>query len=217
MRSAGNFSPEWGYLAPAPSFMRTARMVVVATAVGATAGAAVVLSLVDRSAPENSRPLVAAHAIVTSVQAATPPTVPLASASAPSGVKSVNTVTVTNAPMVQAPGSVVPTQMPLQPEAPQASLPDAQSGNPVAASPSPSPQPPAGATASRETPPAAAAAPTDVTDDTAAAPAETPPPKKSSGGHRGYSYDRPRPFPIETVLRRLFTAHPHTSSYYPNR
>ncbi len=45
MRSAGNFSPEWGYLAPAPSFMRTARIVVVATAIGATAGAGVVLSL----------------------------------------------------------------------------------------------------------------------------------------------------------------------------
>ena len=50
MRSAGNFSPEWGYLAPAPSFMRTARIVVVATAIGAIAGAGVVLSLVDRPA-----------------------------------------------------------------------------------------------------------------------------------------------------------------------
>ena len=50
MRSAGNFSPEWGYLAPAPSFMRTARVVVVATAIGATAGAGVVLSLLDRPA-----------------------------------------------------------------------------------------------------------------------------------------------------------------------
>jgi hypothetical protein len=38
MRSAGNFSPEWGYLAPAPSFARTARVVLVATAIGATAG-----------------------------------------------------------------------------------------------------------------------------------------------------------------------------------
>ena len=42
MRFAGNFHPEWGYLAPAPNFMRTARVVVVATAIGATAGAAVV-------------------------------------------------------------------------------------------------------------------------------------------------------------------------------
>jgi hypothetical protein len=53
MRSAGNFSPEWGYLAPAPSFARTARVVLVATAIGATAGVGVVLSLVDRpSEPE---------------------------------------------------------------------------------------------------------------------------------------------------------------------
>jgi hypothetical protein len=76
MRSAGNFSPEWGYLAPVPSFMRTARVVLVATAVGATAGAAVVLSLVERPAPSGEATAVAAHAIVTSVQAATAPTLP---------------------------------------------------------------------------------------------------------------------------------------------
>ena len=70
MRSAGNFSPEWGYLAPAPSFMRTARIVLVATAVGATAGAGVVLALIDRPAAEADKTSVAARAIVTSVQAA---------------------------------------------------------------------------------------------------------------------------------------------------
>jgi hypothetical protein len=48
MRLAGNSHPEWGYLAPAPSFLRTARNVIVATAIGASAGAAVVFSLVDR-------------------------------------------------------------------------------------------------------------------------------------------------------------------------
>ena len=58
IRSAGNFHPEWGYLAPAPSFMRTARIVAVAMAVGATAGVGVVVSLV------------AAHALVMGVQAA---------------------------------------------------------------------------------------------------------------------------------------------------
>jgi len=71
MRSAGNFNPEWGYLAPAPSFMRTLRVVLVATAVGATAGAAVVISLIDRPAGTVDRTASAtAHAIVTSVQAA---------------------------------------------------------------------------------------------------------------------------------------------------
>ncbi len=54
MRFAGNFNPEWGYLAPAPSFIRTLRTAVVAAAVGATAGAAVVFSLADRPAAEES-------------------------------------------------------------------------------------------------------------------------------------------------------------------
>jgi hypothetical protein len=54
MRFAGNFNPEWGYLAPAPSFIRTVRIVVVAATVGATAGAAVVFSLVDRPVAEES-------------------------------------------------------------------------------------------------------------------------------------------------------------------
>jgi hypothetical protein len=56
MRNAGNFHPEWGYLAPAPSFLRTARTVIVATAIGATAGAGVVFSLVDRPAADDSLP-----------------------------------------------------------------------------------------------------------------------------------------------------------------
>jgi hypothetical protein len=76
MRSAGNFNSEWGYLAPAPSFMRTARVVLVATAIGATAGAAVVLSLIDRPATDRDKTAsVAAHAIVTSAQAAPATTV----------------------------------------------------------------------------------------------------------------------------------------------
>jgi hypothetical protein len=49
-----NLHPEWGCLAPAPSFMRTVRTALVATAVGATAGGVVVLSLVDRSAGQTS-------------------------------------------------------------------------------------------------------------------------------------------------------------------
>jgi hypothetical protein len=79
MRSTGNFSPEWGYLAPAPSILRTVRVVLVATAVGATAGAGVVLSLVDHSAGDGDRVAVAAHAIVTSAQA-DPIQAPVASA-----------------------------------------------------------------------------------------------------------------------------------------
>ena len=67
MRSAGNFHPEWGYLAPAPSFLRTLRIALVATAIGATAGAAVVVSLVERPASGAADSSLAAHALVTSL------------------------------------------------------------------------------------------------------------------------------------------------------
>jgi hypothetical protein len=68
MRSAGNFHPEWGYLAPTPSFVRTLRIVLVATAVGATAGAGVVVSMLPHHASGANS--IAAHALVTSVPAA---------------------------------------------------------------------------------------------------------------------------------------------------
>ena len=57
----GNSRPEWGYLAPAPSFIRTARIVLVATAVGATAGAGVFLSLVERPTAEAVQSSIAAR------------------------------------------------------------------------------------------------------------------------------------------------------------
>ncbi len=65
MRSARNFHPQWGYLAPAPSFLRGARIVLVATVVGATAGAAVVVSLLQRPEADADNSI-AAHALVTS-------------------------------------------------------------------------------------------------------------------------------------------------------
>ena len=67
MRYAGNFHQEWGYLAPAPSFIRTARVVLVAAAVGATAGAGVVFSLVGREDTETS---VAARTLARPAEAA---------------------------------------------------------------------------------------------------------------------------------------------------
>jgi hypothetical protein len=79
-----NFHPEWGWLAPAPSFLRTMRNVLVATAVGATTGGGVVLSLVDHSRGETSvaertlvRPIPAVSTSVNAPQTAqlTPPTV----------------------------------------------------------------------------------------------------------------------------------------------
>jgi hypothetical protein len=80
MRSAGNFHPEWGYLAPAPSFLRTARVVLVATAIGATAGAAVIIALVPRPSADASDTSLAAHALVTSVPVVTEVASPPASA-----------------------------------------------------------------------------------------------------------------------------------------
>jgi hypothetical protein len=77
MRYAGNFHPEWGYLAPAPSFVRTARVILVAAAIGATAGAGVVFSLVGRADTETSvaartlaRPTEAVSAQLNAAQAA---------------------------------------------------------------------------------------------------------------------------------------------------
>ena len=58
MHRAKNFQPEWGYVAGANSFKRTIQIVFVATAIGATAGGGVVLSLVDFPTGQAS---VAAH------------------------------------------------------------------------------------------------------------------------------------------------------------
>jgi len=67
MRNTANFHPEWGYLAPAPSFIRTARVVLVATVVGATVGAGVVFSWVSHQGPE---PSVGARTLVWPLEAA---------------------------------------------------------------------------------------------------------------------------------------------------
>ena len=69
MRHAGNFNPEWGCIAPAPNFLRVARVFVLAAAIGATASAAVVFSLMDRPAAETS---VAARTLVQPVEPALP-------------------------------------------------------------------------------------------------------------------------------------------------
>lgn len=114
MRSAGNFNSEWGYLAPAPSFMRTVRVVLVATAIGATAGAAVVLSLIDRPSIDHDKTAsIAAHAIVTSVQAA-----PATASSAQNPTSS------PAAAALAAPVSVTVAVTPPTPAAPQATTTD---------------------------------------------------------------------------------------------
>ncbi|HXX05157.1 MAG TPA: hypothetical protein VEJ37_12595 [Xanthobacteraceae bacterium] len=54
MRPARYSHPEWGYLAPAPSFVHMVRIVATAVAVGACAGAATAVSLIDRSGADQS-------------------------------------------------------------------------------------------------------------------------------------------------------------------
>jgi hypothetical protein len=46
MPNAGNFNPEWGYLAPKPGFIRSARMALAAGAIGTVAGMAVAVALI---------------------------------------------------------------------------------------------------------------------------------------------------------------------------
>jgi hypothetical protein len=46
MPNAGNFNPEWGYLAPKPGFIRSARMALAAGAIGTVAGMTVAIALI---------------------------------------------------------------------------------------------------------------------------------------------------------------------------
>jgi hypothetical protein len=134
MRSAGNFSPEWGYLAPAPSMLRTVRVVLVATAIGATAGAGVVLSLVDHSTSDVDGVAVAARAIVTSAQAAPAMESPKVSAapiatpaSAEAKIKPVASLaTATAAANTAAPAKVTPVVTAPQVQAPPTQAPQIQ-------------------------------------------------------------------------------------------
>ena len=155
MRSARNFHPQWGYLAPAPSFLRGARIVLVATAVGATAGAAVVVSLLERPGADADNSL-AAHALVTSTPVmAAPPVLatgtpaPIAAAHASKGL------------LAQAPAGAATTQ-PAQSQ-PTSSKPvllnadSATANNAPSTIPSTQPAPLAHAAATAESKPAAPA------------------------------------------------------------
>jgi hypothetical protein len=186
MRSAGNFSPGWGYLAPAPSFARTARIVLVATAIGATAGTGVVLSLVDRST-EPERAPVAAQAIVTGVQAAAsraPSQPPDQPASVPSNEANAS---------AQASASVAP----------------AENATPVNAEPANAGSTPAAGVAALSEPSTTGAA-ADAPDGGTAA--QEPATLQKKVKHHAY-YDR-APFPgLGTFFRRLFVAHAGRSNY----
>ena len=66
MRDNTNFHPEWGYLAPKRGFIRTARVALVATAVGAIVGAGVGFSSISHRGTETS---VAARTLVRPIDA----------------------------------------------------------------------------------------------------------------------------------------------------
>jgi hypothetical protein len=219
MRSAGNFSPEWGYLAPAPSFMRTARIVLVATAIGATAGAGVVLSLVDHPAADGQKTALAAQAIVvTSVQAATGPTAPVV---APAPVVAIApgdaaTNVVARMPAAQTKLPKIPAAAPrpatmTPPQIPAAIGPGASAGevNSVAA-----PQPAPGIAALTDSPSGTTdAAPADLPDGTTLTPDTTLPKKTTKHTSNGTNQSPPG---LGTTLRRIFSDHAG-ASYFPNR
>jgi hypothetical protein len=181
MRFAGNFHPEWGYLAPAPNFMRTARIVVVATAIGATAGAAVVLSLAERSAPgavaDAGKTLVVVHSLVQPAEAAAPATAPVAAATPAPVIAPVATA----APAAAAPAKVQTSVQPSAPANPQATR--QPSAPPPAASDSravSTSAAPTSVTALSESPPVTEASPPPAAAyDTVVSPAPSAPQKSA--------------------------------------
>jgi hypothetical protein len=213
MRSAGNFSPEWGYLAPAPSFARTARVVLVATAIGATAGAGVVLSLIDRPSEPEKTPI-AARAIVTSVRAeavpsVAPPTVTApakpalpsrasVAASPPSDKPAASTAAVS--PNIAAPAPAQPT-----------SAPPTAAANAGAAVPASAPES-ASTSAAAEPSTVVDAAPTGEPDSTTIMAPEQAPPAKKTKHHASNRNQFPG---IGSFFRRVFASHGNRS-YYPN-
>jgi hypothetical protein len=222
MRFAGNFHPEWGHLAPAPSFMRTARIVAVATAIGATAGAAVVLSLAGTSAfppqAEAGTSPVVVHSLVQPAAAA--PSVALLSATpdaAPPPTPSAAMQTYAK-PSVQPSATLMPAPA-AQISAPSVS--ESRSASTSAA--------PASVAALAEIPPVTEASPLSGTDQATFAPDQTGAPstigkkqratdqttqhgtQPAAVAARRRSEDRG----LGPLLRHLFSARAG-SSYYPN-
>jgi hypothetical protein len=221
MRSAGNFSPEWGYLAPAPSFARTARVVLVATAIGATAGAGVVLSLIDRPSEPEKTPI-AARAIVTSVRAEAVPSVAPATVTAPAKPALSSRASVAASPPSDKPAAVkAPTPAAstaaVSPNiaAPAAAQPTSATptaaANAGAAVPASAPES-ASASAAAEPSTVVDAAPTGEPDSTTIMTPEQAPPAKKTKHHASNRNQFPG---IGSFFRRVFASHGNRS-YYPN-
>jgi hypothetical protein len=243
MRSAGNFNPEWGYLAPAPSFMRTMRVVLVATAIGATAGAAVVISLIDRPTGRGDETAsVTPRAIVTSAQAAPAAEMPAAAASVAAPVEK-TAVEPAMAPPSAGASAIVPQTAPaVSPQVmtpPAAALPlsaDNASVPPIAPS-QPSlhaavpdnstasdavavPKHSTGMAALSEASPSSEAMHAADESDQALIPPEPIPAEKKAKHHvasAAATDGRNRPASsLGSVLRRIFNPRSAGTSYYPN-
>jgi hypothetical protein len=233
MRFAGNFHPEWGYLAPAPSFMRTARVVAVATAIGATAGAAVVLSLAGSSTPgptpgvqaDAGNSFVVVHSLVQPAEAATAVALPSATpvvAAAPVTVPSAATEPVQaniKANAQAASGALVPP-----PPAAQVSAPAASESRTAS-----TPVGPASVAALAEIPPVTEASPAPAADQASFAPDQAGAidnaGKKQRAADQATQHGaqaavapakrKPEERGLAPLLRHLFSARAGTS-YYPN-
>lgn len=173
MRSAGNFHPEWGYLAPAPSFMRTVRTLLVASAVGATAGAAVILSLAEHPGEEIAKTSVSSPVLVTTIQAAVP--VPSDIAATPAvAVTPVSKPALASMPAA-ADAKLETSAAPPRSEAAAPAVSDASTAS--------TPDAPANVAALAEAPPADVVPP-QVTDEVTTAPDQPPTHKKMAKKHR---------------------------------
>ena len=115
MRHAKNLHPEWGYVPAANRFGRTISIFLVATAIGATAGGGVVLSLVDvptSQASVGAQILAApAQALISAPEVAQPIPQPIAKSTMDSGANgrsgAVASESSTN-PKIVAPAGIAP-------------------------------------------------------------------------------------------------------------
>jgi len=191
MRSAGNFHPEWGYLAPAPSFLRTVRIALVATAIGAIGGAVVVVSLVERPGADDDNTSIAAHALVTSAPV-------IASAAASPTAKA--PASVAQAPM---PAQAQPAVASMQPPAPVSEPPEgaAASANKPNAAPTVAPAP-ASVAALAETPPAVEAAPAVAHPKATVVPEVVPAKRAPIKKRRNANYDAARRWQATSNARK---------------
>ena len=162
MRYDRNLNSEWGYVAPAPSLVRTARLIAIAAIIGATAGAVTVFSLLDRPVAEES---VAARTLV-----------------APEPKRPVTTSTSTAAQRPSEPQEVKPpaeTQYSAEQKVPSVGAAGPPRPQPGELPTTPTPQPPTSATALAEAP-AVKAPPSAQTFNDTIAVAPDPAPKPQS-------------------------------------